>query len=76
LQLAIQRIHEEIDFYEPLLNVHDEVVGQCKEDDVDRAMAEIRPLMEIEHEVNGRKLVIPCKFKLGTNWGELKEVEG
>ena len=75
LQLAIQDIHSTCSIFEPLLNVHDEVVGQCLPEDLQQAMKELRPLLEREHEVNGRMLTIPCSFKTGPNWGDLKEVE-
>jgi uracil-DNA glycosylase family 4 len=75
MELGIQAIHEKIVDYEPLLNVHDEVVGQCREKDVLRIAKEMRPLLEIPHMVGGRELKIPCAFKVGPSWGELKEVE-
>jgi DNA polymerase I-like protein with 3'-5' exonuclease and polymerase domains len=75
LQLAIQRIHTELDYFEPLLNVHDEVVGQCAPEDLPRAIKDVRRAMTIPLEINGRELVIPCDFKTGPNWGEMKEVE-
>ncbi|KKL49625.1 hypothetical protein LCGC14_2313620, partial [marine sediment metagenome] len=75
LQLAIQDIHERVDCVEPLLNVHDECVMQCLPKDIEKAIREVRPLMERPHEVNGRMLTIPCSFKTGPNWGDLEEVE-
>ena len=75
LQLAIQAIHNDLDYYEPLLNVHDEVVGQCLAEDIPRGVIDIRERMEIPLQIHGRELVIPCDFKSGPNWGELKEVE-
>ena len=75
LQLAIQAMHNDLDYYEPLLNVHDEVVGQCKAEDIPRAIKDVRERMTIPLNINGRELVIPCDFKSGPNWGELKEVE-
>jgi DNA polymerase I-like protein with 3'-5' exonuclease and polymerase domains len=75
VEFAIQAIHERLEIYEPLLNVHDEVLGQCRESDVAEAMRQIKPLMEIPHMVGGRMLTIPCAFKVGPNWGEMKEIE-
>lgn len=57
------------------MNVHDEVIGQCKPEDIPQAMVDIRAAMERPHLVNGMELVIPCSFKVGPNWGELKEVK-
>ena len=75
LQLAIQAIHNYLDYFEPLLNVHDEVVGQCASRDIPQAVRDVRKRMTIPLNINGRELVIPCDFKTGPNWGELKEIE-
>ncbi|MFA5036947.1 MAG: DNA polymerase, partial [Candidatus Izemoplasmatales bacterium] len=75
LQEGIQSIHEQINIYDPLLNVHDEVLGQCLPGDLQKAMREIKPLVEIPHEVNKRMLTIPCAFKTGPSWGQMKEVK-
>ena len=75
LELAIQNIHEELDYFDHLLNVHDEVVGQCLPKHVPRAFEDLTRLMEIPHEVNGRELIIPVDFKVGWSWGELTEVK-
>ena len=75
LQLAIQDIYDNCPIFEPLLNVHDEVVGQCRPEDVERSKIFIRSAMEIPHEVGGRELIIPCEFKIGSSWGEMKEIE-
>lgn len=78
LQLAIQDIYEKYsDWIEILLNVHDEVI--CQVDDepetIDAAIRAVRGSMEIPIDVGGRQLVIPCEFKVGPSWGELKEVK-
>ena len=75
LQLAIQDIHTNYGYFEPLLNVHDEVVGQCLPEAIPQAIIDVREAMTIPLQINGRELVIPCDFKTGPNWGELKEVE-
>ncbi len=82
LEVAIQKIWSEIPFVEILLNVHDEVVCQVKPEDLERAIPRIRECMEIEIEVKERvvpttvrKLTIPVDFKVGKNWGEMKEME-
>jgi DNA polymerase-1 len=76
LQLAIQDIYERCDYIEILLNVHDEVIVQVKNDEatITAAIADIKKYMERPIEINGRTLVIPCEFKLGPSWGELKGV--
>lgn len=78
LQFAIQSIHESVSKFEPLLNVHDEVVGQCAPEDVARLVPQIRACLEIPHipDANlGRELTIPCDFKVGPSWGEMKELK-
>lgn len=73
LQLAIQDIWDKHDYIQPLLNVHDEVVTQIFPEDLQRATAAIKNCMEIPHIVGDRELIIPCDFKIGPSWGELKE---
>lgn len=75
LELAIQDIHENIPYFDHLLNVHDEVVGQTTLEMVPQAMSAIKHSMEIPHEVNGKQLIIPADFKVGWSWGELTEVK-
>ena len=82
LEVATQRIWAEIPEVDILLNVHDEVVVQAKPEDVEGVIPRIRECMEIELTVperaiptNERKLTIPVEFKVGPNWGEMKEVE-
>jgi len=75
LEFAIERLFRADTKFEPLLNVHDEVVGQLPEGEVERTIPIIRQYMEIPHEVNGRELVIPADFSVGENWGQMKEVE-
>ena len=76
LELAIQQLHEERPGgFEPLLNVHDEVVGQVLPENLPQAMLGIRKAMERPIEINGRILKIPCDFKTGPNWGQLEELE-
>jgi DNA polymerase-1 len=73
LEVAIQNLHSKSKVFEPLLNVHDEVVGQVEEVNVPLAMTEVRKAMEQPLYINSKKLIIPCDFKVGKNWGSLKE---
>jgi uracil-DNA glycosylase family 4 len=74
LQFGIQAIHENLEKYEPLLNVHDEVIGQCYPQDVYENAKQIQNCLMIPHEpVKGKELIIPCDFKVGKSWGEMKE---
>ncbi len=75
LEVAIQRLHETSRIFTPLLNVHDEVLGQCKKEDIPRAVREIKSAMEIPLQINNRELIIPCEFKTGSDWKNLKEIE-
>jgi DNA polymerase-1 len=54
-----------------LLQVHDELVFEIKENKVDSWIAQLRPLME-----NAYKLSLPIKVdaKVGDNWGEMERV--
>ncbi len=74
LQIAIQRIHSECPYVDCLLNVHDEVVTQIYPKDRARAIKDIRERMEQPIEIHGRTMTIRCDFKVGPNWGELKEI--
>jgi DNA polymerase I-like protein with 3'-5' exonuclease and polymerase domains len=75
LELAIQDIHESTDLFIPLLNVHDEVVGQCRPEDLESSMKVVRSCMERPLKIHDRELTIPCSFKFGENWGNLREVK-
>jgi DNA polymerase I-like protein with 3'-5' exonuclease and polymerase domains len=75
VELAIQQIHESTDLFIPLLNVHDEVIGQCREEDVPASVKIIKSAMERPIILHNRELTIPCSFKVGPNWGNLKEVK-
>ena len=74
-ELTIQRIWEELDYFEILLNVHDEVVGQCLPEDIPRAIRDIKTLSSYPIEIEGQTLDIPVSFAVGANWGNLKEAK-
>jgi DNA polymerase-1 len=74
LEVAIEDLHEHSNVFEPLLNVHDEVVGQCLPENLDLAKREVKGAMEIPLQINDRELIIPCDFKTGPNWGSLKAI--
>lgn len=71
---AIEDLHENAEFFEPLLNVHDEVVGQYVPEHLDKAMEEVKKAMERPIHIGHRTLTIPCDFKEGKNWKDLKEI--
>jgi len=72
-EVTIQRIWEALDYYDILLNVHDEVVGQCLPQDNARAATDIKQLSSYPIEIHRRILDIPVDFKVGPSWGELEE---
>lgn len=76
LQLSIQDIYEKCDYIEILLNIHDEVICQVdnNEASIAAALADVKKYMERPIEINGRILTIPCEFKIGPSWGELRGV--
>lgn len=74
LEVAIGEIDEKSKVYQPLSNVHDEVLGQCKPRDNLQAMKEIKKEMEIPLYIGGRELIIPCDFKVGPNWRDCKDI--
>ena len=75
-ELTIQKLWEELREFQPLLNVHDEVVGQCRPAALGHCIDRIRYLSSYPLEIGGSTLDIPVDFKSGPSWGELKEVEG
>ena len=71
---TIQRIWSHLPIYECLLNIHDEVGGQCRPSDVDECKERIKELSSMPIMIKGRVLDIPVDFKVGENWGDLKEI--
>jgi len=75
-EITIQKIWEKLgDKYEILMNVHDEVIGQCREKDIEECMGRIEELSSYPVEIHGRVLDIPVDFKVGDNWADAEEVK-
>ena len=75
IQLGQQRLYSECSIFEPLLNVHDETMGQCAPEDVEQCGKEIRRCLEIEHKVGDHWLTIPIDLKWSpTSWGEMEDL--
>ena len=72
-QLAIENMTRNCTHYEQLLNVHDEMLGQNRPEDRKLVYPIMKRSMEITHTINGRDLTIPCSFKRGPSWGNMKE---
>ncbi len=75
LKIAMINIHKEISGRDEeirmLMQVHDELVFEIKENMVDKWIKIIKPLME-----NAVKLSVPvvAEAKVGDNWGTMKKV--
>lgn len=54
-----------------LLQVHDELVFEVKEDKVEKYIKLIKPLMEQAIELS---VPVVCEAKVGSNWGEMEKV--
>lgn len=75
LVTGIQKIWDTVPQFLPLLNIHDEVLGQCYEDDIPQVVKGIRAALEQPLKIHGRTLTIPTEFKWGSSWGDLEEVD-
>lgn len=75
-EVTIQRIFDHLEpRYQILMNSHDEVVGQCRPNDVNWVAKEIKRLSSYPIMINGRELDIPVDFKVGPNWRDLEDYE-
>jgi len=75
LQEVIQNCWDKLNNFDILLNVHDEVVGQCDSVDIPHIIPHIKSFMERTIDINSMELCIPAEFKTGPSWGELKEIK-
>jgi len=75
VETAIETLHERSRVFEPLLNVHDEVIGQHSPEDFEEARRDVEEAMTVPLVINDRELVIPGDFKSGNSWGSLKEIK-
>lgn len=75
LEEAIQDIDDNVLWFQNLLNVHDEVVGQIHPWDLGRTIPAIRKYMERTLVIHGKELTIPCDFSVGPSWGEVEETD-
>ncbi|MCI0558267.1 MAG: DNA polymerase, partial [Nitrososphaera sp.] len=58
-----------IEGLQTLLNVHDSVMVQCFNRDVERVAEEMASVMAIPITIKGRTFTIPTDCKVGSNWG-------
>ena len=77
MEIAIQRIHEKLgDRFDTLMNVHDEVIGQCYPRHLNGLVRDIEELSSYPVMIHGRELDIPTDFKSGPNWADTEEIRG
>ncbi len=77
VSIAIGNIQRELGPRAIIFCVHDSVMGSCKKKDIERVHEVVKREMEqvIPGVIyNGIPLSIPCDFKVGPNWGTLKEI--
>lgn len=58
-----------------LLQVHDSIVCQCKEELLQETIQEVKEALSIPLVINNRTMIIPSDVKIGQNWGELRKVK-
>lgn len=56
------------------MQVHDELVFMAKPEMVPRLLQVATPHLEHHFQIHGRDLYIPVEWKIGTSWGQMKEV--
>jgi len=54
-----------------LLQVHDEIDGECYERDLDEVVKEIKAAATVPIYINESPLIIPVDIEVGKNWGDL-----
>lgn len=75
LCMAIIRVYYQLPpFATILLQVHDEVVIQCKDEDVGAVTSLFKREVEKPIMVNGDYLTVPLDIKIGKNWKELESI--
>lgn len=56
-------------------DVHDQILVECPKSELSSVKRIMRKHMEAEHVLWGKKVSFPVEMKVGTNWGDLKEVK-
>lgn len=75
-EVTCQRVWQRIPEFQLLLNIHDEVFGQCAERDVPKVMRQMEELAHIPLDIKGRTLDIPIDFKWSPiSWGDMTEIK-
>lgn len=74
---SLIRVWEDLDSpgdVELLLQVHDELLFQVREDRVEDTYRRVREIMEERFSIHGREVYIPASGKVGTCWGQMTEI--
>lgn len=71
MKMAMIQIHQELAPIRMLLQVHDELVFEIKENAVREITPKIKEIMENIHQL---KVPIEVEIKIGKNWGEMKNI--
>jgi DNA polymerase I-like protein with 3'-5' exonuclease and polymerase domains len=68
------RFNERYPQYAVMMQIHDELVVQCRMDEVDNVKAALTECFDIELEANGIKFKIPIEFAITTTrWSEKQD---
>jgi DNA polymerase I-like protein with 3'-5' exonuclease and polymerase domains len=73
LNTSLVRIDREMPKVQLLVQVHDALVAEINEADLDEVVPQMKELMEEPFEINGDLIKIPAEFKWGRNWGGQSE---
>ena len=74
---ALPEVHEQIDLpgeREILLQIHDELLFQCKPNQVEAIQMCATREMERLFVVNDREIYIPVEWSVGDSWGSMEEI--
>lgn len=58
-----------------ILQVHDELMFMADEDKVQPLIQTVTPILEHDFQIHDRTLHIPVEWKVGTQWGQMKEIK-
>jgi len=75
IKRAMVRVDEELDDGQEIMQImqiHDEIFGQVKENKVDKYMPEIVKILEEPFEIHGKEVWIPADASLGMSWGSMR----
>lgn len=74
---SMTKIYNELDRdgeVELLMQVHDELLFQIREDLIAETAPKIRDIMQEPFHIHGREVYIPTGGKVGDSWGKMKDI--